>query len=71
LVTESGSKNTNISKDEKHSLECEAFNSLFKGLKNGDIYIKLWEEYEQQKTKEAMVLKQLDNFVGNYRNVKK
>ncbi len=62
LVTARGLDKTDVTRERKHDLECEAFTKLFKGLKNGNEFISLWEEYEQQKTKEARILKELDKF---------
>jgi putative hydrolases of HD superfamily len=62
LITESGLPKMDSTKEKKHDLECQAFRQLFGSLKNGQKFIRLWEEYEQQGSKEAKVLKQLDKF---------
>lgn len=52
--------NSGISVKEKQSLEKKAFNQLFKDYPGGDQFISLWEEYEEQKSKEAKILKNID-----------
>jgi len=47
---------------DKSKAESSAIKELFKDIKNGDEFLKIWQEYEDQKTKEAIVLKQLDKF---------
>ncbi len=47
---------------EKSQAEHSAIKELLKGLENGNEFLEMWEEFEDQKTEEAMVLKQLDKF---------
>jgi putative hydrolases of HD superfamily len=49
-----------ISSDEKRKREYKACNQLFGELPNGEIYIALWTEYEEQTTPEARLVYQLD-----------
>lgn len=48
-----------ISEEEKHKLEKQAMESLFK-IANGDSIIDLWDEYEARKTPEAKFVYELD-----------
>lgn len=47
-------------KEEKYKNEKKAIESLLRDLENGKELISLWEEFEEQKTEEAKILKQLD-----------
>jgi putative hydrolase of HD superfamily len=62
IVNEIGSKKLIAVKEEKHKLEEEAMKFLFKDFKNKEELLRLWEEIESRKTKEADILDQLDKF---------
>lgn len=47
-------------KEEKYKNEKSAINDLLADLENGGELISLWEEFEEQKTEESKILKQLD-----------
>jgi 5'-deoxynucleotidase YfbR-like HD superfamily hydrolase len=49
-----------ISEDEKKQRENEAFNKIFQGAPNSEFYLNLWTEYQNQETKEAIMIKNLD-----------
>jgi len=50
----------NITDAKKYDLESKAVRKVFNKLKNGDKYIKLWEEFEKAENKEARFIKQID-----------
>jgi len=50
----------NITDNEKFELEITSVKRVFSKLTNGDRYIKLWEEFEHSKNKEAKFIKQID-----------
>lgn len=49
-----------ISKKEKHKLEKNSILKLFKGFPDAQSYIEVWEEFEEQKTKEAKFVLQVE-----------
>ncbi len=59
IVTEKGNEIIN-SKKEKFQKEKEAMQKIFSNVERGEEYLGLWLEYEEQKTPEARILKQLD-----------
>lgn len=50
----------NISDNEKNKQELDAVKIVFRKLKNGSKYIKLWEEFENTENEEAKFIKQID-----------
>jgi len=50
----------NISENKKYELEIASVKEVFNKLKNGEKYIKLWQEFELAENKEAKFVKQLD-----------
>jgi len=50
----------NITDAKKYDLESKAVRKVFNKLKNGDKYIKLWEEFELAENQEAKFIKQID-----------
>ena len=49
-----------ISKKKKHELEKKALDKLLAEIENGGYYMQLWQEYEEGKTYEASLLKDID-----------
>lgn len=49
-----------LSKEEKHRKEEMGLRQLLKDVPNGNVYLDLWNEYEEQKTREAVILKNID-----------
>lgn len=49
-----------ISEKEKKQREDVAIKQIFEELPNREHYFKIWEEYQMQKTKEAVMMKNLD-----------
>ena len=49
-----------ISGKEKYELELESVKRVLGKLKNGQKYIKIWEEFENAQNKEAKLIKQID-----------
>jgi len=45
---------------EKHADEEKSVKKLFKGIKDSGEYVALWQEFNEQKTKEARFVKQVD-----------
>ena len=45
---------------QKHTLEKESVSRIFEKLPNGQIYLDLWEEYEQGSSPEARFIRQID-----------
>lgn len=62
IVSEEADKDLPEVKEEKFNLESDAIRKLFKSVKDNDKYVKLWEEFEKQETKEARILRELDKF---------
>jgi putative hydrolase of HD superfamily len=58
LVTYGPRKNT--TPEDKHKLEKQSINELFSKIKDGKRLIKLWNEFEKNKTKEAKLLHDID-----------
>ena len=50
----------NMSEKEKYELELASVKRVFGKLKNGNKYIKIWEEFENAENKEAKYIKQID-----------
>ena len=50
----------NITDAEKYELEIRSVKKVFRKLKHGDEYIKLWKEFENTENKEASYVKQID-----------
>lgn len=50
----------NITKDKKSEMESLAVKEVLNKLPKSEKYIKIWEEYEYQTTKEAKLVKQID-----------
>jgi len=50
----------NITDAKKYDLESKAVRKVFNKLKNGDKYIKIWEEFELAENQEAKFIKQID-----------
>jgi len=50
----------NITDAKKYELESDAVRKVFNKLKNGEKYIKLWEEFELAENQEAKFIKQID-----------
>jgi len=46
--------------EEKHKIEFEAVKQIFSNLENKEKYISLWEEYEEGKSIEAKIVKEVD-----------
>jgi len=61
LVLERGRKRV-MSLKKKFKLESDAVEKIFSEIENSQEYIKLWREFQEQKTPEAQLLKQLDKF---------
>ena len=53
---------TNITKEEKHSLELNAIKEIFKDKTFGQKFLNLWLEFEEGKTKEAIFVSLLDRY---------
>ncbi|HAN09813.1 MAG TPA: phosphodiesterase [Clostridiales bacterium] len=51
----------NVSDEEKHKLEYDAVKKVLKDCEWEDEYFRLWEEFEDCKTKEAVFVKELDS----------
>lgn len=49
-----------VSKEDKERLEREGMAKLFAGVPGGERYVALWEEYEAQSSREAVLVKQMD-----------
>jgi putative hydrolase of HD superfamily len=49
-----------ITPEEKNARESDAIRNIFSSLPNGDLYITLWEEYENGSSPEAGFVKQID-----------
>jgi 5'-deoxynucleotidase YfbR-like HD superfamily hydrolase len=49
-----------IEREEKRRKEEEGLRQLLEGVPNGNEYMGLWKEYEEQKSKEAIILKNID-----------
>lgn len=60
IVTEYGNEMKQKLSDLKFQKEKKAFKKMTSSLSNGKEYFNLWIEYEEQKSKEAKILKQLD-----------
>ncbi len=50
----------NFPKDEKHILETNAIQDIFKDFVNRDKFLAIWKEYEEGKTPEAKFVKEID-----------
>lgn len=50
----------NISSDEKHKQEKEAIEKILSSISFENDFLKLWEEFENQETKESIFIKQID-----------
>lgn len=50
-----------VSEEDKQTKERECVNKLFSKLENASDYIKLWEEFENQNSREAQLVKQVDS----------
>lgn len=50
----------NITKDKKHELEEKAIQRVFDTINFDNDFIELWQEYENQETKESQFIRQLD-----------
>lgn len=61
LVLERGRK-TVMNSQKKFNLEERAIKNLFSKINNGKDCVKLWNEFNEQKTPEAQLFKQLDKF---------
>lgn len=48
--------------DDKHALEARGVRTTFAGLKSGEYFIDLWEEFEARETNEANFVYELDKF---------
>jgi len=59
IVVDRGGKTVG-SPDEKHFKERQAIENIFNGLRDGDEFIALWDEFEHQESRESKILKQLD-----------
>ena len=59
IVTDRGGRTVG-SIDEKHLKERQAIESIFRGLKDEEEFINLWDEFEHQESRESKILKQLD-----------
>lgn len=53
---------TNITKEEKYSLELEAIKQIFGNEMFGQKFLNLWLEFEEGKTKEAIFVSLLDKY---------
>ncbi len=51
-----------VTKEEKQRREETSLIQLLSGLPNRDHYLNLWREYEEQKSQEAIILKNIDRF---------
>lgn len=49
-----------IVREEKRRKEEEGLRQLLEGVPNGNEYIALWKEYEEQKSEEGIILKNID-----------
>jgi putative hydrolase of HD superfamily len=49
-----------VTKEEKERLERESMTRLFAGVPGGERYLALWEEYEAQGSREAVLVRQMD-----------
>ncbi|MEE9151611.1 MAG: HD domain-containing protein [Thermoplasmata archaeon] len=49
-----------ITREDKRKREEEGLRQLLKGVPNGNSYIDLWMEYEEQKSQEARLLRNID-----------
>lgn len=49
-----------ITKEEKMKIEAKAVHKVLEKLPKSEKYIKIWEEYEHQTSKEAKLVKQMD-----------
>ena len=50
----------NFPKKEKYKIEHACIERLFRNIKDGEKYIKIWEEFEESKTIESKVVKMMD-----------
>ncbi|APR80126.1 Nucleotidase YfbR, HD superfamily protein [Minicystis rosea] len=49
-----------VSREEKERRERDAMSRLFTGVPGAERYLALWEEYESQSSREALLVKQMD-----------
>lgn len=49
-----------ISEEEKYTLEKESLKKLFSGFPKSEEYLKLWDEFEENRSPEAKFVKQID-----------
>jgi putative hydrolases of HD superfamily len=59
LVTE-GRDKKDMPKKQKQALEKKAIRKVFAGIPEGREYVKLWEEFESGKTREARIMQEID-----------
>ena len=64
-IIEIGAKTVG-SKEEKHKREKIAMQQIIRLLPKGDLLLQIWEEYNEQETHEARILKQLDKLEMAY-----